>query len=140
MGCDLVLCSLSAFSEGFNPRTHMGCDRRSHCLCQSRCVSIHAPTWGATPLQNLSRRFGYSFNPRTHMGCDSCAPGASRCSRMFQSTHPHGVRPVDGGPLVFNFKFQSTHPHGVRLRLVFRGERIMAVSIHAPTWGATDCG
>ena len=33
---------------------------------------------------------------------------------MFQSTHPHGVRP----PRKFSFtalsKFQSTHPHGVR--------------------------
>ena len=55
----------------FNPRTHMGCDTKPFYLsfaCLS--VSIHAPTWGATT-------FGFFFY--------FCA--------MFQSTHPHGVRP-----------------------------------------------
>ena len=33
-------------------------------------VSIHAPTWGATPCCRGGREPYPSFNPRTHMGCD----------------------------------------------------------------------
>ena len=33
-------------------------------------VSIHAPTWGATPGRNEIRAEKWSFNPRTHVGCD----------------------------------------------------------------------
>ena len=57
------------------------------------------------------------FNPRTHTGCDIC----------YGDTVPDGC------------KFQSTHPHGVRqcVILLFRGQT--AVSIHAPTRGATVC-
>ena len=57
---------------------------------------------------------------------------------MFQSTHPHGVRLLfltsTGGLL----KFQSTHPHGVRRRDASRTTSCNSqVSIHAPTRGAT---
>ena len=55
-------------------------------------VSIHAPTRGAT-----------------------IAPIAPFSSKMFQSTHPHGVRlrcPLI--PTRSGYLFQSTHPHGVR--------------------------
>ena len=55
-----------------------------------------------------------SFNPRTHTGCDLC-------DRRFR---------------VLN-QFQSTHPHGVRHRQRLSGQRGRAVSIHAPTRGAT---
>ena len=57
--------------------------------------------------------------------------------RVFQSTHPHGVRPpalVLPSPV---FVFQSTHPHGVRPP-ASRGQRKKSiVSIHAPARGAT---
>ena len=58
-------------------------------------------------------------------------------SIVFQSTHPHGVRPLLKSVMFLaNYWFQSTHPHGVR-----RNPRIVAlsrdVSIHAPTRGAT---
>ena len=56
------------------------------------------------------------FNPRTHMGCDPLSFGLLRRRPRFQSTHPHGVR-------------QDT------LCDVLQEVR---VSIHAPTWGATD--
>ena len=63
----LIYCSLPSF----NPRTHMGCDRK----CTSRCtilgVSIHAPTWGATWQRPEVISDLYCFNPRTHMGCDA---------------------------------------------------------------------
>ena len=32
----------------FNPRPHVGGDLNNFVLCPSVCVSIHAPTWGAT--------------------------------------------------------------------------------------------
>ena len=78
----------------------------------------------------------------------------------FQSTHPHGVRPLplritplqtgsfnprthtgcdpfsDTSYTGYN-KFQSTHPHGVRLSLMIFSASIYHVSIHAPTRGAT---
>ena len=34
-------------------------------------------------------------------------------------------------------KFQSTHPHGVRLTNGLGDFKVVLVSIHAPTWGAT---
>ena len=53
----------------FNPRTHEGCDDEEVARCQGGGVSIHAPTRGATHIQDifLCRQ---CFNPRTHEGCD----------------------------------------------------------------------
>ena len=77
---------------------------------------------------------------------------------MFQSTHPHGVRPRPSRVAGQLMLFQSTHPHGVRLcqlsTTIYRSrfnprtrmgcDKILArlttpynVSIHAPAWGAT---
>ena len=33
----------------FNPRTHVGCDIGGWLNATSGQISIHAPTWGATP-------------------------------------------------------------------------------------------
>ena len=55
------------------------------------CISIHAPTWGAT--------------------------GAVLCRfalTLFQSTHPRGVRPAAMTRYGSILSFQSTHPRGVR--------------------------
>ena len=60
--------------------------------------------------------FFYCFNPRTHTGCDHISFPLSSVKYMFQSTHPHGVRPIHCIRQVCKaIKFQSTHPHGVRL-------------------------
>ena len=53
----------------FNPRTHVGCDRCKGTTNFCNCISIHAPTWGAT-----------------------CCVSPSSSDRVFQSTHPRGVR------------------------------------------------
>ena len=59
-------------AESFNPRTHTGCDRARSVLCNSKpCVSIHAPTRGATMLDSANIIYIYGFNPRTHTGCDA---------------------------------------------------------------------
>ena len=60
----------------------------------NKLVSIHAPTWGAT-------RHGNRYSRRI----------------LFQSTHPHEVRPYLGLHPYFYLKFQSTHPHRVRLKM-----------------------
>ena len=48
------------------------------------------------------------------MGCDIEAKSASYREFVFQSTHPHGVRPVERDKNTECSLFQSTHPHGVR--------------------------
>ena len=80
-------------------------------------VSIHAPTRGATNSQILFTM-----------------------SLVFQSTHPHGVRPLAKAMYLPALQFQSTHPHGVRLDYIKHLHLYQGVSIHAPTRGATlDC-
>ena len=77
-------------------------------------VSIHAPTWGATQDET-----------------EILSP------HLFQSTHPHGVRPFRRFYTIHTDEFQSTHPHGVRLPCFVQQNGYLTVSIHAPTWGAT---
>ena len=60
-----------SYTISFNPRTHMGCDFNGVLPKAQYGVSIHAPTWGAT-----LRLVRYKL------------------VLMFQSTHPHGVRPT----------------------------------------------
>jgi len=55
------------------------------------------------------------FNPRAHAGRDSCLPG------IFAPA----------------FRFQSTRPRGARPRRPILPRRAKAISIHAPTRGAT---
>ena len=79
-------------SAGFNPRTHIGGQRRlllGVVCCRSfnprttqgatfwvvpciviMLVSIHAPTQGATNLEFACTYPARRFNPRTHAGCD----------------------------------------------------------------------
>ena len=71
-GATLLTIFLFHSVQCFNPRTHMGCDMESRVRQQYMLVSIHAPTWGATHLHQLPNQ-----------------------SNPFQSTHPHGVRPIE---------------------------------------------
>ena len=80
---------------------------------------------------------GEGFNPRTHMGCDRETVRKGYLTPVFQSTHPHGVRPYcsrrGSVPASFN---PRTH-----MGCDVRGEpsrSLGQVSIHAPTWGATN--
>ena len=63
-------------STSFNPRTHTGCDMDVLRLAFRQGVSIHAPTRGATTTQIYAK-----------------------ITKEFQSTHPHGVRPLINGIL-----------------------------------------
>ena len=79
----------------------------------SLCVSIHAPTWGATQARlNPCILYIVSIHAPTWGATPelSCPDTAT----LFQSTHPHGVRPNVQNRLPHSVGFQSTHPHGVR--------------------------
>ena len=116
----------------------MGCDIVRIKDIQRDQISIHAPTWGATTSGSQAWLIG-----------------------AFQSTHPHGVRPVNHKGVLGverisihaptwgatrractsihrpQTSFQSTHPHGVRQLQVRVDQQTLDISIHAPTWGAT---
>ena len=78
-------------------------------------VSIHAPTWGATLLSKTQ----------------------TSLILRFQSTLPRGERLKFPMVLSAIFMFQSTLPRGERREGAGATLNHIAVSIHAPTWGAT---
>ena len=79
-------------------------------------VSIHAPAWGATLGRDGSVIAGQGFNPRTRVGCDLTCGYRHDGGRRFQSTHPRGVRLIRRYFPSSIREFQSTHPRGVRHR------------------------
>ena len=91
-GCDISFIKFSKIGSCFNPRTHTGCDVIKNKQGWQTLVSIHAPTRGATNIRHTSYTCSLSFNPRTHTGCDEADYQSTKIDRMFQSTHPHGVR------------------------------------------------
>ena len=102
----------------FNPRTRVGCDPQDViCPTTGALVSIHAPAWGATLYPCVE---SWDAHP---VSIHAPAWGATRTS---------GLKPDDGR------LFQSTHPRGVRhLVFCFGDYMLHGVSIHAPAWGAT---
>ena len=158
VGCDTLTMTASPAWWYFNPRTPVGCDddktlqRAFTSEFQSthpsgvrpyvadirempRCISIHAPQWGATfPSRWFLRMFHVfqsthpsgvrpaivfvgsierHFNPRTPVGCDPAFVPMRR-TLTFQSTHPSGVRLHVTCRRLPAPTFQSTHPSGVR--------------------------
>ena len=138
MGCDLQPSRPRTCLTNFNPRTHVGCDAaslscrptgryfnpRTHVGCDLRYHFVHAAP--------------NHFNPRTHVGCDDCTGAIARSTAIFQSTHPRGVRQTLQFQRQPFHQFQSTHPRGVRRTNKYWVVRIVNISIHAPTWGATS--
>ena len=78
-------------------------------------ISIHAPTWGATSVCLTALRRSFNFNPRTHVGCDT----------------------VPTATIGVNINFNPRTHVGCD-RNTIRFFNIMVISIHAPTWGATQ--
>ena len=76
-------------------------------------VSIHAPGRGATgyTYRYFQER---GFNSRTREGCDKMDSSCHLTLRMFQFTHPGGVRPPRKVSIESRKGFQFTHPGGVR--------------------------
>ena len=143
----------------FNPRTHVGCDEYQSRITHRNLISIHAPTWGATffhisliPdcfISIHAPTWGATLFPSrsdngTYISIHAPTWGATEIiainvvSREFQSTHPRGVRPTPCAPLNPATVFQSTHPRGVRQPNSDASKDLTRISIHAPTWGATE--
>ena len=139
MGCDASAGWWRRCRCSFNPRTRVGCDTSSQTtdvsqdtfqsthprgvrparafdVEQMEPVSIHAPAWGATTSTATTACGRDGFNPRTRVGCDCDMVSSVAFFRLFQSTHPRGVR--------------RSHWRWIRTA--------RSVSIHAPAWGATD--
>ena len=99
----------------FNPRAHVGRDTKQFEKRYMENVSIHAPTWGATHILRRGLTTTCGFNPRAHVGRD-WARTTRKCSKQCFNPRAHVGR--DDFPRL--------------------GQRHIDVSIHAPTWGATD--
>jgi len=54
----------------FNPRARVGRDLAESQAELQMLVSIHAPAWGATELEEVCAETGASFNPRARVGRD----------------------------------------------------------------------
>ena len=143
---------------GFNPRAHTGRDAHTLEVCINVVVSIHAPTRGATylPVSKLDKGI-VSIHAPTRGATNFFI--SSFVFFLFQSTRPHGARPGAYDLNKLAKGFQSTRPHGARLQKrlhssapitcfnprAHTGRDIngdcnkneQAVSIHAPTRGAT---
>ena len=77
-------------------------------------ISIHAPQWGATApwMVRVSSRVFQSTHPSgVRRGPADITPTALP---IFQSTHPSGVRHSVNSAIIQYLIFQSTHPSGVR--------------------------
>ena len=121
------------------------------------CVSIHAPTWGATNQQNTTMT-DFLFQSTRPRGARPYPTIIRQFFYLFQSTRPRGARRVAvtrqwalrcfnprahvgrdpnwDKHIVFEHKFQSTRPRGARPIMISEVAQT-SVSIHAPTWGAT---
>ena len=79
------------------------------------------------------------FNPRSHEGSD-CGKGLQRSTTLlFQSTLPRGERLPIPQRQSERILFQSTLPRGERRSRSVYSLCHYAISIHAPTRGATRC-
>ena len=97
--------------NGFNPRTHVGCD---FVLARMAIpISAFQSTHPRRVRQMMSMAIMYS--------------------RQFQSTHPRRVRPSQQTDKEKARMFQSTHPRRVRQDDAKQQGQDDAVSIHAPT-------
>ena len=126
-----------ALYKCFNPRTHTGCDLLGKVLT-TRLYSFqsthpHGVRLSLYQLKKVLEEF-QSTHPHGVRQSQALTPHAWH---RFQSTHPHGVRRIPRPHRPYKTRFQSTHPHGVRRDSFGGAFNDIAVSIHAPTRGAT---
>ena len=139
VGCDRRLTTSGGCASYFNPRTHVGCDADAILERSRNRISIHAPTWGATgAVKWRPRQESISIHAPTW--------GATQACRRKNDGNLISIHAPTWGATdllrqtSFDVEFQSTHPRGVRQRRPTMEERGQAISIHAPTWGATSRG
>ncbi len=108
--------------------------------CYALCfnVSIHAPAWGATHKMVSFNLFWHSFNPRSRVGSDNNAKLQTNKRRSF---NPRSRVGSDGlvKPLVIGLAVSIHAPAwGATTPTPAAGWHQDCVSIHAPAWGATS--
>ena len=156
-GSDIGIWDIITYYANFNPRSHTGSD--SVFIDSRVCddISIHAPTRGATQLRHQILVNNRYFNPRSHTGSDSFivvlrvlfdisihAPtrGATilyfvqQHIPIFQSTLPHGERHSFNCDVEILIDFNPRSHTGSDPEMGIEGAAL-AISIHAPTRGAT---
>ena len=145
----------------FNPRSHEGSDFRVNSFHKFvPNVSIHAPTRGATKKTTNSWIKSTSFNPRSHEGSDFRSSKLKRWSGdcfnprshegsdnvfSFLILHPKSFNPRShegsdsyvGDDGIKNISFNPRSHEGSDFRITCICGKILYVSIHAPTRGAT---
>ena len=131
-----ALTSPTLVKSSFNPRAHVGRDLVYFLFVPLQRVSIHAPTWGATPArqQDLRGRAVSIHAPtwgateaagvvrgRARVSIHAPTWGATNHYIMsapnpeFQSTRPRGARLSPHSFKDYIHVFQSTRPRGARL-------------------------
>ena len=115
-----------------------GATRKNENYNRKIIISIHAPTRGATflYLKDLSQL--HDFNPRTHEGCDFSKTNDSVILQAISIHAPtRGATRIWktfwGGRMNFN---PRTH-EGCDTKISFYHSLLFIISIHAPTRGAT---
>ena len=120
----------------FNSRAHVGRDFTCVEIAIFKDVSIHAPTWGATPeFADVPDELLFQFT-RPRGARPSSTSSAAPCTSRFNSRAQVGRDRLTCHLQRF-WRFQFTRPRGAR-RIVQHIVFDMLVSIHAPTWGATE--
>jgi hypothetical protein len=100
-------------------------------------ISIHAPARGATTFILASHAPPIDFNPRTRTGCDYSTIFVPLIVAIFQSTHPHGVRPYRHLNLLVIGIISIHAPARGATTWTFDALVTAFISIHAPARGAT---
>ena len=126
---------------------------------QHQFQSTH-PSWGATLVQQIIKRWNKYFNPRTHRGVRPRLGGYKARAERFQSTHPswgatrkqkheQSKRRISiHAPIVGCDHFTPTHNtytidfnprthRGVRRFAFIPSDRITEFQSTHPSWGAT---
>ena len=112
VGHDRKFCRISIHAPTKGATKQVGHDRK---FCR---ISIHAPTKGATRSTTSLKLKTMNFNPRSHEGSDQ----------------------VSFSPLPLNLYFNPRSHEGSDSPRVMPVPPVSAISIHAPTKGATGCG
>ena len=128
-------------SWSFNPRTREGCD------VNTPLSSVPPFSFQSTHPRGVRRGLSLpktcsaiSFNPRTREGCDELRDSAYEAIIGVSIHAP--ARGATYSPKLQQYEkvFQSTHPRGVRLYIKKNHVEFKNVSIHAPARGATASG
>ena len=103
-----------------------------------KCISIHAPTRGATVARVYSGVQPYYFNPRSHEGSDYRFLKGSRSGYYFNPRSHEGSDVIRRVRFTGNGTISIHAPtRGATCRSWLTSYQILQISIHAPTRGAT---